>query len=315
MKIISLIKKIIKIYPRQLEGEEKARKLIIDFLTKQKISFKIQKFFVEIPGYPKYYLRVDGKEVDCLPVALRSGEIKSKKCLLNSLKDLELRRSGIVAFNPLCESISLHSFYLKPALSVSRRNALRITKAQKISGYVKVEKIRHSAANILVGNLQNPRNIVFTHYDCIGGQGAVDNASGTAIVLSAIKTKLLENNLFILSGCEELSFEEPVYWGYGYRVFEKKYSGLLEKCEKIIVVDSAGNGKTTVIDGNDLEILKFGFPIKKLKKLKNKIHIITGDMDKLMKVYHSDLDNMEQLNEKYLKEALKKLESLMNSSN
>ena len=100
----------------------------------------------------------------------------------------------------------------------------------------------------MVGNLINPKNLVFTHYDSIYS-GAVDNASGVAVTLKLIldKPKLLKTTLFVLSGNEELAYDFPVYWGRGYREFEKKYWPLMKHSQKILIIDGVGNSPTEFI--------------------------------------------------------------------
>jgi hypothetical protein len=310
--MLSLIKKILTNSPRQLIGEKKTRMLIVDFLNQINAPFSIQNFVVKIPQPKKYFLLADKQKIKCSPCAFKSGRIESKKYLSNALRDSASKHQKAIIFNPKCKDISLHTFYFAPALAISPKDVPKILKAKKILGYVKIKKISHQTANILIGNTKNPQYIIFAHYDSIG-TGAVDNASGTAVVLKTIQKKFPKNNLFVLSGCEELSFDEPIYWGHGYRVFEKDYYGLLEKCRKIIIVDSVGNGKLQIFDKKELEIIKLGFPIQNLEEFKNKVYCITGNPDKLMEVYHSELDALRQIKIKYLNQAYIKLQSLIDN--
>ena len=130
------------------------------------------------------------------------------------------------------------------------------------------QKKKQNTYQILIGNIKTPRNIIFSHFDSIGN-GAIDNASGTAIMIQVILSnkKSLKDNLFVFDGNEEISYDKPVYWGKGYRNFEKKYGKQISKAEKLIVIDCVG-------------------------------------YDKLMNVYHSDLDIPELIKESYLEEAL-----------
>lgn len=50
--------------------------------------------------------------------------------------------------------------------------------------------------------------------------------------------------------------------------------------------------------------MKIGFPFKNDKTLRSKFFCISGEFNKLMEVYHSDKDNLSQVKNKYLKEAL-----------
>lgn len=112
----------------------------------------------------------------------------------------------------------------------------------------------------------------------------------------------LKDNLFVFDGNEELSYDYPTYWGRGFRIFEKKYFSIMEKSKKILILDCLGNGKTQKT--NSLDVLKLAFPIKNIKKWQKKTFTLFGDIESLMKVYHSSGDTISQLEEKYLKESV-----------
>ncbi|MEK9161321.1 MAG: hypothetical protein AAB822_01035, partial [Patescibacteria group bacterium] len=112
---------------------------------------------------------------------------------------------------------------------------------------------------------------------------------------------LLKNNLFVFDGNEELSYDYPTYWGHGYRVFEKRHKIILKKAKKIFVVDCVGNGKTNII--NDQKIINLAFPIYSIEKLKDKIFIVSGSMEKLRRVYHSEKDIAKEIKKLFLNEA------------
>ena len=90
-----------------------------------------------------------------------------------------------INFNPLCDSISKANFYFAPSVAVNRDLISALCRARKVEGFVDVEKVKFDSESILVGNLKNPKNIVFSHFDSIG-PGAIDNASGTAICIKLI---------------------------------------------------------------------------------------------------------------------------------
>lgn len=119
--------------------------------------------------------------------------------------------------------------------------------------------------------------------------------------------KLTKTSLFVFAGSEELSYDQPIYWGHGYREFEKKYFHILQKAKDIFVVDCVGNGKT--LQTNRIKVIKLAFPINNSSTLKKKITIISGNIDDLMKVYHSNTDTIENLNEEYLDEAVSLLKN------
>ncbi len=50
-----------------------------------------------------------------------------------------------------------------------------------------------------------------------------------------------------------------------------------------------------------------GFPIKSMAKFVKKTYLVIGDMQKLMTVYHSDLDIPDLIKSKWLMEAAKKV--------
>ena len=291
---------------RQFENELKTRKYILDLLKKSRIEFKIQNFYVELPKYEKYFLIIDKKKVKCYPSTLSSGYIKDKTKLHNSLVDFEnLVDEPNINFNPLCKDISLPTIYKSPALSIGSKDVIKLLNAKRVLGYVKTKRARVKVPNIIVGNLHNPKNIIFTHYDSLF-KGAIDNASGVAICLYLLKNNkfILANNLFVFSGNEELSYKRPIYWGFGYRMFEKEYLEVLRKAEKILVVDSVGHTAPKLI--KDQKIIELGLPLKNLKKLNN-VYMISGDIKKLMDVYHSDLDNIKLIKDKFLYETYRAL--------
>lgn len=298
----NIIKKIMSFSPRQFEGETKTRFFIEDYLNRMDKNYLIQKFNTYIPKSKKCVLKVDGENIQCLPCTFKVGKIDKGNILLDALKYNGLKNIKAIAYNSKCKSISLCTFFFYPSLAISPKYANKIKNSKNINGFVKVEKTKHQSANILVGNTINPEKIIFTHYDSIG-KGAVDNASGVAVALKLIEN-LSKNSLVVLAGNEELSYDQPIYWGHGYRVFEKKYFNLLNKCKKIIAIDSVGNDRTAVFDKRNKKIMKIGFPFKNSSMLKNKFFCISGGFDKLMEVYHSDRDNFSQIKSKYLKEAL-----------
>lgn len=138
-----------------------------------------------------------------------------------------------INFNPFCKSVSLTSFYFTPSLAISKKDLHFIINVEEIEGKVKIKKEKFISRNLIIGNLENPRFVIFAHYDTIK-KGAIDNSSGVAILLSLIKEnpKTLSNTLFVFSGSEELSFEKPIYWGKGYRVFEEEFKEVLKNSKK-----------------------------------------------------------------------------------
>ncbi|MCK6463004.1 MAG: M28 family peptidase [Candidatus Pacebacteria bacterium] len=302
----SFIRDLLNFSPRQGKKAEMTGKYLEKTLKYHKVSFLSEKFKVEIPEVGAS-LAVDGKKIPCKGCSFIGGEIKSKNSIASSLISSRLfANQPNINFNPECDDISAANFYFSPAVAVSRKNITAIIQANKILGKVSVKKVEMESNQILVGNTSSPKNIIFGHYDSIGS-GATDNASGVAVMIDVLvkNPTTSENNLFVFDGNEELSYDRPTYWGHGYRVFEERHGDLLKRAHKIFVVDCVGNGK--MFSTNDPEIINLAFPISSAEKLKDKIHILSGDIKKLMKVYHSNLDTEKELSVKYLNEAVRLL--------
>lgn len=294
-----IISDLCAIGERQLVGEKTARKIIEDFLNGHHISFSAQEYLTEIPKYTSWGLKVDGKIVEAEPCGYVSGKIITNATLLSSLISSQKNLyDANINFNPSADRISRSNHYFAPALAIHRKDVGRVATAQKVDGFVSVQKSKHQSANILVGNLKNPKYIVFSHYDSVS-TGAVDNASGTALSLEYIleNPKSLEENLFALCGNEELSYDEPIYWGHGYRVFEQEYGKLLKNAKGILVLDSFGHSKPEII--TDLSIVTLGFPIKKIKMYLPKIKMVAGSLNDLMRFYHASNDVPKNIDPKY----------------
>ncbi len=314
MKIIScskIIERLCAIPERQLAGETQALALILGYLDQHTVLYHKQTYNTYIPQYKKWHLKVDGKTIPSLPSGFIGGSITSNHALISSLisSQSNLYQPNI-NFNPASKAISRSNHYFAPALSISRDHLEIVAKARKIDGVLDVSKTKHISANVLVGNKINPKKIIFSHYDSIQ-TGAVDNASGTALSLKLIieKPHLLKDNLFVLCGNEELSYDEPIYWGHGYRVFEKKYSALLEQARKLLILDSFGHSNPEII--TDPHIVILGFPIKKIQQYQKKIEMISGSLDGLMLIYHTSEDVSECVKDIYMKNAEKMALSLL----
>lgn len=301
---IAFIKKLLSLSPRELDNETEAGILIMQTLKHADLKYKVQKFINHIPATEKIKLEADGRIIACRNSGFKSGIILNKHNLVSSLLNFNENSPDApnINFNPYCPAISLVSFYAAPAFAISQQDLPHLLRAKKIRGEVKVKKTKYQSFNILVGNLKQPKAVFFTHYDSIL-RGATDNAAGVSALLAAILTKprITENNLFVFSGAEELSYEQPTYWGFGYRVFEKRYLSLLKKTGIIIVVDSVGND-LPYLDRNP-QILYQALPLKNFKRLQNKMAILRGNIDKLMSVYHSELDDLTELKADFLEKA------------
>lgn len=296
------VDKLLSFSPRQGENALKTADYIEKILKKHKVSFVLEKFQINIPLL-RATLNVDGKKIPCEGCSFASGKITGNEAIASSLIPSRfLINFSNINFNPKCDGISVSNFYFSPAIAVSRKDIPTIVNAKKVFGQIESIKYKGQSRQILAGNTHSPKNIIFGHYDSIG-MGAVDNASGVAVMSSALinDSDLLKNNLFVFDGNEELSYDYPTYWGHGYRVFEKRHKIILKKAKKIFVVDCVGNGKTNII--NDQKIINLAFPIYSIEKLKDKIFIVSGSMEKLRRVYHSEKDIAKEIKKLFLNEA------------
>src|SRR6266446_4657729 len=215
---IKFIEKLLEFSPRQGENETQTREFICSILDKEKIAYELEKFVTQLPKVEKASLIVDGKNISCEPTGFVSGQINNKHSLISSLISSQLTiNQPNINFNPECDAISLSNFYFAPSLAVSKHDLPEILESRKISAELKVNPVEHESANILVGNTKNPKNILIAHYDC-HKTGATDNASGVSVLMSLILglPQTLKNTLYVFSGNEEISYDQPIYWGHGF---------------------------------------------------------------------------------------------------
>ncbi|MGE5540910.1 MAG: M28 family peptidase [Bacillota bacterium] len=256
-------------------------------------------------------LRVDGQLVESLPTSMISGSITDASALTSSLiPSRYLIDVANINFNPKCSAPSVTNMYFAPALAVRPGDVDRILKAKEIRGTVEVRKESARIPQILVGNLKDPKVIVFTHYDSIGGPGAIDNASGTAVCLALCLRypALLGETLFVFDPNEEVSYDYPTYWGHGYRAFATTYADVFKQAARILIVDSVGNGPVQEI--RDPTILRLAFPVD-TDGVRGDVVSLGGDIERMMEVYQSELDTCDLLDERYLEDALQKARELI----
>ncbi|MEM5829936.1 MAG: hypothetical protein QXL82_00255 [Candidatus Aenigmatarchaeota archaeon] len=301
------IKELEKFYPIRGKREKLAANFIMSFLEEKGISYEIQKFKNQVPN-GKSKLICDGVEIKSLPSSFVSGKIRDKNLIPNILIRENFSEPNI-AFNPYSKAISLATFYYVASLTISRNDVQKVLKADEIYGKVKIKKEKFTGYNIIVGNIKTSKRLIFAHYDTVLN-GAIDNSSGTAFLLSLITNSkyLKEENLFLICGSEELSFEKP-YWGYGYRIFEKEFEYLFKEVKEIIVVDCIGFDKPIFID-SDKNLKMEAFPIKNFEKYEKKIVVFSSISENNIKdfysFYHSYLDTKKLLEKKYIEESFEK---------
>jgi hypothetical protein len=295
------VKRITGFSPRLAANESRTADYILSVLSDADVSCRVEEFETSVPRYDKVRLVADGREISCRGVTFVSGEIPDASHIVPFVfgTDQDLSRP-FLSYNPECDGISSAGFGTAPGLAFSRRDLSRIRDARRVQGIVEVSRETYVSRNFLVGNIKSPKTLVFTHYDCLE-TGACDNASGTAVCLETVirNPELLKHTLFVIAGNEELAYDEPWYWGYGYRVFEKEYSGILEQVPEIYVVDGVGLTSPHLTQKDLIDFL----PLADLKKYQDKTRAISSDDGEVIKVYHSDLDTPEKLHPDYLEEA------------
>lgn len=297
MNYHKLIKNLTDIGPRFAEKEIQAAKIIEKLLASRKISFVAQPFSSEVPVCIKAELKADGKKIDCLGSSMVSGEIPNGDYLISHF-GYSGKTPFNIAYSPVTDSISVVDHFKVPSVSISRKDVIKIIMAKNIKGIVEVKRTRINTENILVGNINNPNNIVFAHFDSIIGRGAVDNAGSVAIMMNCLVNNqdLLKTTLFNFSGNEEIAYDDYKLSGYGFRVFEQKYGYLLKTAKKIIVMDGLGVGEPSFTQNG----LDWVLQVKMLDQIREKVYWLQNDQTSVLQYFHTLNDDDEILKESYL---------------
>jgi hypothetical protein len=300
-KIIDIIKDLEKFSPRNNEESlNNTSKYIKENLEKVGIDFFDQYFKVSIPFDEGSYILLDnGEKIIGKANSFVSGYFEEKNIYSSQNINQEISIPHI-NYNQYYDAFSGVIFYDFPVINIKKSDLIKVINSEEIKVYVNVKRKLIKTENILVGNIKNPKNIIFTHFDTIFN-GALDNSSGTATLLyGIINNKInINENLIVFSGCEELSYDRPYYWGYGYRVFEYEYKEILEKSKKIIVYDMLGHSKPILTK----DYIKEAFPIMS-EYLYEKSILISESNNDWIKFYHSDADTIDKINEDYIEEGL-----------
>jgi Iap family predicted aminopeptidase len=310
MNIKDIAAKLVALGERQGKTTLRAAKILTDTLRAAETPYSIEKVAASLPRGTAT-LTIDGKRIPCAATAMKSGVIDSAYPLTSSLiPSRYLIDVANINFNPISDGLSLSNFYFAPSVAIYRKDVPRVMRAKKLRGAVRVRKERINLPQILVGNKKNPRTIIFTHYDSVGGPGAIDNASGTAVCLwlCVNRPNLLAHTLFVFDPNEEISYDYPTYWGHGYRAFEKKYARLLQNAKRVIALDSVGNG-APIIERNPA-VVKLALPLANVTSLSADVLTIEGDIPHMMTVYQSEIDTIDLLSEKHLRAAAALAEKL-----
>ncbi len=286
--------------PRRGANERKAREFIAGRLDDIGVPYTMQRFGSCLPRYKKFGLAADGELIDCMPTALVSGKITEKNLISSMAVSGRYYEEPNINFNPYCDSISLATHYRAPSLAIRRRDVRRIIEADSIMGIVTVGRDPHRCANIIAGNSTCPKNVIVVHYDSVLG-GANDNASGVAMLLKLAEDGAGRDNMLVFSGCEELSFDAPIYWGKGYRVLEKGFMPVLSRARNIIAVDMIGSGMPGVMKNPKYRLA--AFPLSD-KALFDKAVVVGTLGSEWFSQYHSDEDTISNINPYFLESGL-----------
>lgn len=242
-----------QISPRRGTGEKRAADLIEKQLHASSIPYTVQEFSATIPVTITAELKADGKQIPCLGASFVSGEFTKETKIVNSFEsDLD---EPMIIFNPVSHGVCQQTFKSSPALAINRDSVVELVMAKTVSGIVEVRDEEFLSKNILVGNIVNPQQIVFAHYDSLVGTGAVDNAAAVDVLLQTIidYPHLTSKNLFVFAGSEEESTSRKVGF-HGFEEFDKKYSALIDKATKILILDGSG-----LVHQSLQEIILIGF--------------------------------------------------------
>lgn len=287
-QVIQRASELADMAPRRGEAERQAA----DYIQSEiKENVERQEYRVIYPKFEKYELKADGEELSCLPGGLESGNIDNKAVVNSVHNEQGDVNKPCITFNPFAKGISVTTFYQAPCLAVDPSDISKILEAEHIEGELRVTWRTEKSYNILVGNTENPEQVVMTHYDSLWG-GFIDNGFSVSLLINLIEEIDLDRKLVVFAGSEELSQEYP-YHCYGYRRFESKYNNALDSADEIVVVDSLGRG--------DQQIVKEGESLEKAivlstKKYQKKTVLLASTYGDVLDVYHSPLDEESALN-------------------
>lgn len=294
----NLINNLVKIAPRRGKGEQVACRVLMNALKDFNIQFSLESFYTQIPITTHAELFADDKEIECLGASFLSGEFDNNSPILSSY-GAKLNKPSIM-FNPVSKGICMQGYQEFPAVFINRDSVVDLVMANVVRGKLEVSEEEFESANILVGNIKDPKRIIFAHYDSIVGSGAIDNAGSVAVLFQAIQEKLdvLKNNLFVFAGSEEESISRPDGC-YGFEIFDREYRKIVDGAIELIVLDGVGVGSSRYTDNH----VDWVFYVNRINKLSNKIQWLQNDQTKVMSYYHTSLDTLDKLNAKYLEEA------------
>ena len=290
--MFDIINKLTQISPRYGPRELEAAKIITDELKTLGVDYTEEPFETAVPKIIKAELFADDIPIPCLGSSLTSGEISNGDFLISTFGYSGEKRPYSINYSPVTEEICVGYYYNEPSVSISRNSIAQIVMAKNVVGTIEVEKEVFTSKNILVGNINNPTNIVIAHYDSIIGNGAIDNAAAIALLLELFKTKpeVLQNTLFVFAGNEEVSYDNyETNSGYGFRVFESSHGNLLTKAKQVIVIDGVGIG-SPLFSQNRLDWV---LQLKMLDDIKDKVFWLQNNQSEVLKYFHTKADTVD----------------------
>jgi hypothetical protein len=293
-----LLTELVLISPRRGKNEPIAADLIKQFLNKENIPFEIQEFPASVPVTMKAELLVDGKNIPCLGTSFVSGNITKNVSIQEPYEKTGAQE--MIIYNPIAQGICAQSLKEIPALAVNVEYVDILKNSRNISGRVEVEAEEFLSQNILVGNKVNPKKIIFAHYDSIVGAGALDNAAAVDVLYQTIMSNksLLNDYLFVFAGIEEESISNHDGY-YGFEIFDKKYAYLMNSTEEIVILDGVGVSEPYWTHEN----IDWVFGIPRLSEIEHKTVLMENDQSIVRQYYHSPLDTIDIINQKYIDEA------------
>lgn len=294
----NLLKSLVSISPRRGNNEPLAAELIKKFLKEQNIPFSIQEFPASVPVMTKAELNVDGKNIPCLGTSFVSGSITNNVSIQEPFEKTGAKE--MIIYNPISKGICAQSLREVPALAVNIKYVDILKSSKNISGRVEVTKEDFTSQNILVGNTINPKKAIFAHYDSVVGSGALDNAVAVDVLYKTIisNRSLLKDYLFVFAGCEEESISNHDGY-YGFEMFDSKYASILNSTKEIIIIDGIGVSEPYWTHEN----IDWVFGIPRLSEIESKVVLMENDQSIVRQYYHSLLDTLEILDQKYINQA------------
>jgi len=298
----NLLSSLTSISPRRGKNEPLAAELIKKFLTGENIPFITQEFSASVPVATKAELIADGKNIPCLGTSFVSGDITNNVSIQEPYE--KTGASEMIIYNPLSKGICAQSLKEVPALAVNIEYVDILKNSQNISGRVEVEKEDFTSQNILVGNITNPKKIIFAHYDSVVGAGALDNAAAVDVLYNTIllNRSLLNDYLFVFAGIEEESISNHDGY-YGFEMFDNQYASIMNSTEEIIIIDGVGVSEPYWTYEN----VDWCFDIPKFSEIEHKAILMENDQPTVRKYYHSPLDTLDILDPKYIELARESL--------